>query len=393
MASSPFRGLCRGQLSSRSLLRAILVHGVIASLPAHAQLSCSPSRPLTSSCRRLPPAFNPPGAVWSKHGMFLLAFFIVTSFTISTLFVLFAFCFLRPVILTSLESENYDYPPAPQRLSRAARSGRDRDRPQRPSPTQPAQAHHLRSLLSSDRNRSNTANTARALETLDQELEEYRSDSGRGQSRFEQIRADLDRQIQQLQSDLSGRGDRIRHLLGDHATMDPFEMNQEPSRPPDTSRQISRPFRRRTTRDNRIARGSRPRETENNTLLDEPVPHIESPTVMPQDVESDRQMNRRRTKRRKLESDDAREGVRGFSYGEYGQVVPGVLRMELASCDGGIYEPDGESSFPDNVLRNDSSVYCTKSDRCNLILRHLGGAPFCLKRIVIKAPKSGYDSP
>ena len=247
-------------------------------------------------------------------------------------------------------------------------------------------------MLSSDRNRSSTATTARALETLDQELEEYRSDSGRGQSRFEQIRADLDRQIQQLQSDLSGRGDRIRHLLGDHATVDPFEMNQEPSRPPDTSRQISRPFRRRTTRDSRLPRGPRLRETENSSLLDEPVPPLESPTVMPRDVETDSQMNRR-TKRRKLESDDARENVRGFSYGEYGQVVPGVLRMELASCDGGIFEPDGESSFPDNVLRNDASVYCTKSDRCNLILKHMGGAPFCLNRIVIKAPKSGYDSP
>lgn len=67
--------------------------------------------------------------------------------------------------------------------------------------------------------------------------------------------------------------------------------------------------------------------------------------------------------------------------------------MELASCDGGSFEPGGESSWPENVLRNDSSVYCTKSDRCNLILKHRGEMPFCLKKIVIKAPKIGYNAP
>ncbi|KNG83065.1 hypothetical protein ANOM_007587 [Aspergillus nomiae NRRL 13137] len=100
-----------------------------------------------------------------------------------------------------------------------------------------------------------------------------------------------------------------------------------------------------------------------------------------------------RVKRRKLESDDNREGLQSFRYGQYGQVVSGALKMELASCDGGTYETDGESTWPENVLRNDSSVYCTKSDRCNLILKHRGETPFCLKKIVIKAPKSGYDAP
>ncbi|OAX80148.1 hypothetical protein ACJ72_05523 [Emergomyces africanus] len=103
--------------------------------------------------------------------------------------------------------------------------------------------------------------------------------------------------------------------------------------------------------------------------------------------------NRWRPKRRKLDSDDKREGIRGFSYGHYGQVVPGALEMEIVSCDGGTYEANGENSYPENVLLNDSSVYCTKSDRCNLILRHQGETPFCLKKIVIKAPKSGFDAP
>lgn len=103
--------------------------------------------------------------------------------------------------------------------------------------------------------------------------------------------------------------------------------------------------------------------------------------------------HRWRAKRRKLDSDDHREGLNGFGYGHYGQVVPGLLRMEIASCDGGSYYDDnGESSWPGNVLLDDSSVYCTKKGNCNLILKHRGGTPFSLKRIVIRAPKKGFDA-
>lgn len=114
---------------------------------------------------------------------------------------------------------------------------------------------------------------------------------------------------------------------------------------------------------------------------------------MPIEPEYDDEEDRSRVKRRKLDSDDNRETSQSLKYGQYGQVVPGALKMELASCDGGTYEPVCESSGPENILWNDSTVYCTKSDRCNLILKHRGEAPFCLKKLVIKAPKSGYDAP
>lgn len=105
--------------------------------------------------------------------------------------------------------------------------------------------------------------------------------------------------------------------------------------------------------------------------------------------------SRWRPKRRKLDSDDNREGLTGFNYGHYGQVVPGLLKMEIASCDGGNYynEGNGESSWPGNVLLDDSSVYCTKKSRCNMVLNHRGETPFSLKQIVIRAPKKGFDAP
>lgn len=128
-----------------------------------------------------------------------------------------------------------------------------------------------------------------------------------------------------------------------------------------------------------------------------PVPRIGSPDITAQEYSGEAQVNREnrwRAKRRKIEADDLSDGFRGATYGHRGQVVSGPLKMEIVSCDGGQYsEPNGDSSWPENVLQDDSSVYCTKGDRCNIILRHQKGTPFSLRKLVIKAPKNDFDAP
>ncbi|TVY88729.1 hypothetical protein LAWI1_G005650 [Lachnellula willkommii] len=103
----------------------------------------------------------------------------------------------------------------------------------------------------------------------------------------------------------------------------------------------------------------------------------------------------RRVKRRKLDTDKLDDGFTGFKYGKYGQVEPGKLKMEIVSCDGGIFdEPSIRGDFAaENVLKNDTTVYCTKSNRCNLVLRHQGATVFSLKELIIKAPHTGYTAP
>ncbi|PLN76642.1 hypothetical protein BDW42DRAFT_178289 [Aspergillus taichungensis] len=283
-------------------------------------------------------------------------------------------------------SGNYDYPPA----SRASRPNRSREPSEHitlplpsatPSPIPvpvpvpvavPAPGEHLqhlRQLLTSERNRDTSA---RALETLDQEINEYRPFRGQDPTSFDQNRTALDRYMQNYWS---------RREAAPHDIYPPPELRSYVGPP----RPANRAARNRQNRS-----GGRQRTS---SLLDEGVPPLVIPPIMPLDREDDRHGDRSRAKRRKLETDDSREGLQSFRYGQYGQVVPGPLRMELASCDGGTYEPEGECSWPQNVLRNDSSVYCTKSDRCNLILKHRGDSPFCLKKIVINAPRSGYDAP
>ncbi|KAJ4303079.1 hypothetical protein N0V90_001970 [Kalmusia sp. IMI 367209] len=103
---------------------------------------------------------------------------------------------------------------------------------------------------------------------------------------------------------------------------------------------------------------------------------------------------RRQTKRRKLDH-PARPASEydGFKYGYKGQVVRGRLRMEVVSCDGGEYDRGSSLYKVQNVLSNDKSVYCSQSGRCNLLLKHIGEMPFCLEKVVIRAPDRGFTAP
>ncbi len=102
----------------------------------------------------------------------------------------------------------------------------------------------------------------------------------------------------------------------------------------------------------------------------------------------------RRVKRRRLDAASrAADGtVAAHRYGRYGQVLPGKLDMEIVSCDGGLYS-EGASYAAENILADDESVYCTKGNRCNIILRHYGGTPFSLEELVIRAPATNFSSP
>lgn len=114
------------------------------------------------------------------------------------------------------------------------------------------------------------------------------------------------------------------------------------------------------------------------------------PPPPPEDVEGID--NYRRAKRRKLDSEKVAPSYKNVLYGKYGQVEPGPLLLEIVSCDGGLFR-DGRAYVAENILKDDASVYCTRTNRCNIILRHKGGTVFSLKELVIKAPGSHYSQP
>jgi hypothetical protein len=101
----------------------------------------------------------------------------------------------------------------------------------------------------------------------------------------------------------------------------------------------------------------------------------------------------RRNKRRRLDSERRVAHHKPVRYGNYGQVQAGRLLMEIITCDGGMFS--NESSYAaENILKNDSSVYCTKGNRCNIVLGHWGDTPFTLEELVIQGPTSAnYSHP
>jgi hypothetical protein len=136
------------------------------------------------------------------------------------------------------------------------------------------------------------------------------------------------------------------------------------------------------------------RLNEVNSVLEEPIPQVLGPddfSGLMEDVES----YNRRSKRRKLDSDPL-DSHPTISYGYHGQVVPGRLKMVIAGCDGGLYHEDtrGKRLYcQENILRNDKSVYCSKKDSCNLMLKHRGDIAFTVTKIVIKTPDAGFTAP
>ncbi|KAJ5953481.1 hypothetical protein N7454_000377 [Penicillium verhagenii] len=229
---------------------------------------------------------------------------------------------------------------------------------------------YLRNLIHQESDHINTNDTTRALDTLNREIEDHYLDHA---SRL-QIQANRFHQFRQSHH-------AYQSVFGlPHLNARRSLMEQLPQRAPSLE-----------------ARPPRDRDDRRRSLRSALYDSLHTQPTMPQSQNSrdqDHDHDRtRRQKRRKLDADDNREDSLGFNYGHQGQVVPGALKMEIASCDGGLFESEIENLFPANVLQNDESVYSTKSDRCNLILRHRDEAPFCLKKIVIKAPRTGFDSP
>ncbi|OAA36922.1 eukaryotic translation initiation factor 6 [Beauveria brongniartii RCEF 3172] len=134
--------------------------------------------------------------------------------------------------------------------------------------------------------------------------------------------------------------------------------------------------------------------TSANSVSRQLLPTTQSSNYTPPIRRHDFNYDNQRNKRRKVDDERYTHAtVESFRYGHYGQVEAGDLEMEMVSCDGGMFS--NELSYAaENILKNDNSVYCTKGNRCNIVLRHRGSTTFTLSELVIKAPGSmNYSHP
>ncbi|KAL1302585.1 hypothetical protein AAFC00_002963 [Neodothiora populina] len=108
------------------------------------------------------------------------------------------------------------------------------------------------------------------------------------------------------------------------------------------------------------------------------------------DADADAEEQGRR-KRRKLHHPMADAA---FRYGWHGQVEPGLLKLSVESCDGNVHDDHGGIYYgPQNILKHDKSVYCTRDSTCNIVLRHHDFSPFTLEKLHILAPENGFTAP
>ncbi|KAI9818542.1 MAG: hypothetical protein M1827_000601 [Pycnora praestabilis] len=286
-------------------------------------------------------------------------------------------------------SGNFDYPPASPTAEPTANAPSLPPRFLSPESTGlphiPAHLRHLRELLSSSRGHQRAARaSSSAYHPSPMSSSSSTIDPARRRRAI----------IREIESQVQNRG-----------TAQPSNTSTGAPRtrarlPPD--RYLQQQRERRETRNSRALAGLQQAgaslteaSASLNNLFDEPR-RLMSPDIIAQEYSGEAEVNRRRRfKRRKLEAESQDDPCQGFSYGHYGQVVPGPLTMEIASCDGG-HLPGNSSKdeyWAENILRNDKSVYCTKGNSCNLVLKHQGATAFCLKKLVIKAPQMGFTAP
>ncbi|KAK5051854.1 hypothetical protein LTR84_002657 [Exophiala bonariae] len=230
---------------------------------------------------------------------------------------------------------------------------------------------NLRSLLNSERH---LPEQHRAIEALDREMDNMSADYAARERR----RRDFDSHSQSHDSSL-------------------ISASQLPNPSPSTESGLprARGYRRAFRPSERLQRYQRERLGQNAiNSIPGSLPIARLSPASPALPNADRG-ERLRSKRRKLDDGTYDEEPQTFQYGFDGQVVPGQLRMQLVSCDGGEYSDPNVAinNYPQNILLDDNSVYCTKSNKCNILLKHVGGMPFTLTTIVIKAPRAGFDAP
>ena len=265
-----------------------------------------------------------------------------------------------------------------------------------------ARLQNLRNLLNSERHTA--AEQRRAIEAFDHEVAnmtmEQRSAIQQHGDTLQRLNTVNERGMREVER----RRPYIEALLSEDTDTSrlppPAPSGLSPSNLVRTRRRAFRPSER-------LTRSMRDRLTSSGEAIipsptySTPPPRPSSPRPIPESAVREYAESaygrdtRNRAKRRKLDDGSYEDETRAITYGQKGQVVPGQLRLDIASCDGGEYSDPHVpvSSWPQNVLQDDATVYCTKSNRCNMLFKHTSGMPFTLTKMIIKAPRSGYDAP
>lgn len=192
--------------------------------------------------------------------------------------------------------------------------------------------------------------------------------------------------------------DRYSHLLERHGSTSPSSIAR-------SRRRLNRPLDRiqrqtQTDRMHRLASRSDLQEQPSANLPQLSPVQISRTRQASDEQDSDMDLHQSRDgkssrKRRKLD-DGTAEQVRLFpEYGVEGTLLPGNLKMIVLDVEG-----DSDAQCPTDQMakvklpsHDNKDPYRTKRNNCDILMKHYGGYPFALSKLIVKLPRRDYDAP
>lgn len=247
----------------------------------------------------------------------------------------------------------------------------------------------IREILISDRDSGLSADEQRAaLDVVDSEIAERLTTEREREGSNYTLHRLVDNAV----------NDRYNHLLERHGSTSPSSIAR-------SRRRLNRPLdriQRQTDRMHRLHVASRSdAQDQSSSNLSQLSPLHPSRTRQASD-EQDSDMDLHHTrdgkpvrKRRKLD-DGTAESVRVLlAYGVEGTLLPGNLNMLVLDMEG-----NSDAQSPTDQLARarlfspeNKDPYRAKRHHCDILMKHTGGHPFALSKLIIRLPMRDYEAP
>lgn len=245
----------------------------------------------------------------------------------------------------------------------------------------------IRDILTSDRDSGLSADQQRAaLDVVDSEIAERLTTERDGTTHTMHRLVD------------NAVNDRYNHLLERHGSTSPSSIAR-------SRRRLNRPLdriQRQTDRMHRLHAASRSdAQDQSSSNLSQLSPLHPSRTRQASDEQdSDVDLHHTRDgkpvrKRRKLD-DGTAESVRVLlAYGVEGTLLPGNLNMVVLDMEGNsdAQSPTDQLARARLFAPDNRETYRAKRHHCDILMKHTGGHPFALSKLIVRLPKRDYEAP
>lgn len=245
----------------------------------------------------------------------------------------------------------------------------------------------IREILTSDRDSGLSADEHRAaLNAVDSEIADRLT---------EREATTYDNNLHRLAE--NSVNDRYNYLLERYGSTSPSSIAR-------SRRRLNRPLdriQRQTDRMHRLANRSEVQDHSPAALPQLSPVQTSRTRQTTDDQDSDMDQHHSRDgktgrKRRKLEDGTAEQVCVFPEYGIEGTLLPGNLNMIVLDVENNSPEAHSPTDSIAKIklpMHDNKDPYRTKRNNCDILMKHSGGHPFALSKVIVKLPRRDYDAP